>query len=171
MKLVQKVIALIVMSWVVVSNAQTCNDSITPTTPDSRFSDNGDGTVTDKKTNLIWMRCSLGQTWDGSTCTSSAATYTWQQALQAAANTTFGGSNAWQLPNIKQLSSIVEESCDGPAINLYAFPATLSDYFWTSSPYASDNDNAWYVYFDYGYDNRNVKNSYHYVRLVRPDSN
>lgn len=32
------------------------------------YIDNGDGTVTDTRTGLTWMRCALGQTWDGSTC-------------------------------------------------------------------------------------------------------
>ncbi len=171
MKKTKKVLVLLPLLFALQVHAQTCKDSITPTTPDSRFNDNGDGTVTDKITNLIWMRCALGQTWDGSTCTGSAATYTWQEALQAAADTTYAGSSAWQLPNIKQLTSIVEESCSDPAINLNLFPATPSPRFWTASPHANLNDNAWYVNFSSGYDLNYYKPNYYYVRLVRPDSN
>ena len=170
MKKTKKVLALLSLLFALQVHAQTCNDRIAPTTPDSRFSDNGDGTVTDKKTNLIWMRCALGQTWDGSTCTGSAATYTWQQALLAAADTSFAGSSAWQLPNIKQLTSIVEESCYDPAININLFPATPSSRFWSASPYANGNVSAWYVYFNGG-DGYGHKSNGNYVRLLRPDSN
>ncbi len=162
---------LLVLSVVLIQHialAQTCNDTVTSTTPDERFIDRGDGTVQDKHTGLIWMRCALGQTWDGSTCTGNAATYTWQQALQAAADTTYAGSSAWQLPNIKQLTNIVEESCYDPAINLNLFPATPSSYFWSASPYASGNDFAWGVYFRYGDGYGSYKSSYGSVRLVRP---
>ncbi|MDO8827835.1 hypothetical protein, partial [Methylophaga sp.] len=44
---------------------------------DQRYSDNGDGTITDTKTNLIWQRCSLGQTWTGETCAGYAEGYNW----------------------------------------------------------------------------------------------
>lgn len=44
------------------------------------YSDNLDGTVTDPTTGLTWMRCSMGQTWDGTTCTGTASTYTWDQS-------------------------------------------------------------------------------------------
>ena len=56
---------------------QTCKDSIVATTPDANFTINSDGTVTHKTTGLMWMRCSLGQTWDGKTCKDMAAIYTW----------------------------------------------------------------------------------------------
>ena len=172
MKQTKKILILLSLLLGLQVHAQTCNDSITPTTPDTRFIDNGDGTVTDKQTNLIWMRCALGQTRDGSTCTGSAATYTWQQALLVAADTTFAGSSAWQLPDIKQLTSIVEESCYGPAINLNIFPTTTSENFWTASPYANYNDFAWGVSFNHGNDDYgSSKDDSHYVRLVRPDSN
>lgn len=44
------------------------------------FTDNGDGTVTDTKTGLIWMRCSMGQTWNNATCREMTNIYTWNQA-------------------------------------------------------------------------------------------
>lgn len=37
-------------------------------TTTSDFIDNQNGTVTQKTTGLIWQRCSIGQTWNGSTC-------------------------------------------------------------------------------------------------------
>ena len=156
-----------------VGKAQTCIiDKVIPTTPDERFIDRGDGSVQDKHTGLIWMRCSLGQVWDGATCSGTAAVYTWQQALQEAAGYTFAGSSTWRLPNVNELKSIVEKACYDPAINLTAFPATPSAPFWTASPLAPGYDYAWIVSFNYGNAYGGHKNSSSYfVRLVRPDSN
>ncbi len=97
---------------------------------------NGDGTVTDNTTGLMWMRCSLGQVWDGKTCGGKAATFTWADALKAAAGHEFAGYTDWRLPNKNELESIVEGRCFTPTINSSVFPATPSTYFWSSSPYA-----------------------------------
>lgn len=55
---------------------QTCNSNIPESTPTSRFTDNGNGTVTDTKTGIMWKRCAEGQIWTGSTCSGTAAGYT-----------------------------------------------------------------------------------------------
>jgi hypothetical protein len=59
----------------------------------------------------MWMRCALGQNWNGATCTGSGQAYTWQAALQAAEGSSFAGYSDWRLPDIKELSSIVEQAC------------------------------------------------------------
>ena len=82
--------------------------------------------MTDTRTGLIWMRCSLGQMWDGAACSGTANTYTWQAALQAAFEINSGASNDdgdglagfanetdWRLPNRNELESIVERRCCG----------------------------------------------------------
>ena len=153
-------------------NAQTCRDSITESTPTSRFTIS-DNTIIDNTTNLEWQRCRLGTTWDASAngCAddgvSDNETYTWEQALEAAASNALNGGSDWRLPNIKELASIVEEACYNPAINLELFPNTPSDGFWSSSPYADDSGHAWYVNFYYGYGNDYYRNTSEYVRLVR----
>jgi hypothetical protein len=88
----------------------------TPTTPTSDFIDNSDGTVTHKLTGLVWMRCSMGQTWDKATanCTGTAATYTWDAAMALKSN--FAGKSDWRLPNIAELQTIVERENANPAI-------------------------------------------------------
>ena len=64
----------------------------------------------DPKTNMIWMRCSLGQTWNGTTCTGEASKHDWQAAQGAVAamnrNGGYGGYTDWVLPHIEDLSSI-----------------------------------------------------------------
>ena len=65
------------------------------------------GTATDNKTNLNWMRCALGQTWKGKTCTGKAKKYTWKKAEDIAKTTNFAGKFNWRLPTIKELNTIV----------------------------------------------------------------
>ena len=53
-----------------------------------------DGTFTDTNTGLQWMRCSMGQTWTGSTCSGEAKTHTWQEAM--ALKMSFAGKDDWR---------------------------------------------------------------------------
>ncbi|MBI3776159.1 MAG: DUF1566 domain-containing protein, partial [Gammaproteobacteria bacterium] len=61
------------------TDAAPCDPNVRPeTTPTQRFVLGTDGTVHDKITGLTWMRCALGQQWDGKTCAGTAARYAWQ---------------------------------------------------------------------------------------------
>ncbi len=146
--------------------AQTCRDDIRATAPDSRFQDNGNGTVTDLATGLIWKQCAEGLS--GAGCAAgSVASLTWAQALQRAADADFAGSALWRLPNKKELASLVEWRCVVPAINARFFPNTPAAWFWSSSPYASYSYHAWIVDFSYGNVYGNDKVNAPHVRLVR----
>ncbi len=150
-----------------------CIASIPASSPSSRFADNTDGTVTDMRTGLMWMRCSLGQTWSGSSCTGTAAQYVWADALALAQSSTFAGHGDWRVHNVKELMSIVERQCAYPAINSEIFPATTNWYYWTSSPNVSGNvANAYTVSFSQGTDVPDAKSSadsmrHYHARLVR----
>ena len=155
----------------VVAFAQTCQTANIPATmPTNRFTINKNGTVSDTKTGLMWKTCSEGQS--GTDCSGgSAATYTWQLALQQAQTVNngsgFAGYSDWRVPNVKELVSITEKQCYDPAINLTVFPNTPSNLFWSSSPYAGISSLAWIVGFSYGYSDYGLKNDYAVVRLVR----
>ena len=150
-------------------NAQTINDNIRNDWPDERYQVHTDGTVTDTVTGLMWMQCSLGQTYVNDTCSDSndAAHYNWQEALEAAEASTFANHADWRLPNIKELSSLAARDRYSPAINSTVFPNTPSDFYWTASPNASDMYFAWRFYFNTGYDNVGNRGDLYYVRLVR----
>ncbi len=60
--------------------------------------DNGDGTISDLATGLMWQTADDGIARD------------WQEALLYAEENTTGGHNDWRLPNIKELQSIVDYS-------------------------------------------------------------
>jgi len=150
--------------------AQTCVGTITASTPTADFVDNGNGTVTHTKTGLMWKQCSEGLS--GAGCAAgTATTYTWQGALQAAqalnAGGGFVGFTDWRVPNIKELNSIVENQCINPAVNATIFPATVSNSYWSASPYAGFATYEWNVCFDVGCNGVNIKTFTLYVRLVR----
>jgi len=130
--------------------AQTCKTTIVASTPTADFTDNGDGTMTDSETGLMWKRCSEGFVWDGAICTGAAMSYTWQGGLEWVAQLNgingFAGYADWRVPNVKELNSIVEERCDYPAVNLEVFPNTWG-WYWSSSPYVADVTKAWATNF------------------------
>ena len=153
------------------------NTTISPTTPNTVV-DNGNGTVSDSSTGLTWKKCSEGQTWDAAanSCTGSATSTTWSDALITGAASTFASHNDWRLPDVKELRGLVEECNVGPAINRTLFPNTPKTAFWTGSPYANTaglpytniTKDAWFVYFDDGNSNAGDTTAYRgSVRLVR----
>lgn len=147
--------------------AQTCHSYWPkPSTPINRFTENGDGTVTDTVTKLVWKRCSEGAA--GDVCEQGEAQiFTWEEALKAAAESRFTGKKDWRLPDIKELNSIIERQCTMPAINAIVFPATPTMSFWSSTSYAGNPAFAWNVYFPYGISDGNSKKFRFFVRLVR----
>jgi Protein of unknown function (DUF1566) len=144
------------------------------------FSDNGNGTVTDNNTALVWQKCSVGQNNDA-ICSGTAATYNWYQAsgtydgsyntatLNICGNLALAGGG-WRLPGKKELTSIVDYSIPypGPTIQQSWFPHTVASYYWSSTTYASHPSDAWIVYF---YDGHvyygSSKDGSFYVRCVR----
>jgi hypothetical protein len=149
-----------------------CLGSIHPSTPNTQFKINADGTVLDKKTGLMWKRCKEAPI-GGMACNKILYT-TWGAALRMAADSVFAGYTDWRLPNVKELQSLVEESCAIPAINLAVFPKVYNgrnnDAVWSSSP-AKSGYGAWHVHFldgssGYG-DDHDCNNCMYAVWLVR----
>lgn len=129
----------------------------------SRFSYSMDGSeVTDSRTSLIWQRCSAGQTWRGSTCTGTASMFTHEAAL-AYAQTQIG----WRLPNVKELSSLVDKTKSNPTIDSTAFPAVALSWYWSSSPFVGHSSLAWLISFGSGDTTYEYRISSFPVRLVR----
>lgn len=61
----------------------------------------------DPATGLIWTRCSLGQTWNGSGCNGEAKEFNWWDAHQAALDHSEGGHSDWRLPTASELASLM----------------------------------------------------------------
>ena len=126
------------------------------------FVDNGDNTITDQKTRLIWQK------------QDDDSKRSMENALNYCENLTLGGSSAWRLPNIKELESIVDDSKVSPSINTSYFTDTkyipYTNYI-SSSHYVRDYgyiDYSWSVTFNSGeaalQDSSSNSNSY--VRCV-----
>lgn len=126
-----------------------CRDDIIASTPDQDFTLHNDGTATHNPTGLMWMRCSLGQSWDGNSCVGLASNFTWSNALVSAQVNSFAGHTDWRLPSKNELASLLELSCEKPAINTMVFPNTPNKWYWSSSPFAFRSNLAWGV--DFGF--------------------
>ena len=147
------------------------------TKPDNLYTNNGDGTVSDNNTGLMWQVCPLGLS--GATCiTGTLQTETWQSALTAAGTDTVGGYTDWRLPNKNELMSLVDFACFSPTINDTVFPATIltpspvGDFYWSSTPVVGNNSGStliWSVDFVTGatVEASKINTTSGHVRLVR----
>jgi len=148
--------------------AQDCNPNIPLTKPDSRYTYNPAGDeVTDSVTGLVWKRCVEGMNWNGSTCTGSFSTFSWEGALAQAASVAQTTGLAWRMPNIKEINSLVETACEYQAINQAVFPVTPDFYMWSGSVTIDHSLGARSVHFRKGVDSLYEKNDPASVRLVR----
>jgi len=71
----------------------------------NKFTDNGDGTITDSATGLMWMKTDSGPQKAGE---KEDGRLNWRQALKWAENLDYAGHKDWRLPNAKELQSIVD---------------------------------------------------------------
>jgi len=151
---------------------QTCNlAGKALSSPNSRYMDAGDGAVTDRNTQLMWMRCAAGQVWAASVCTGAATRHDWQAGQAVASEINRTGThffNDWRMPTLRELASVAELHCSHPRINLAMFPATPSAPFWTSSArVAREQAEAYVLDFDVGAVAAAGKEASHHLRLVR----
>jgi len=122
-----------------------------------RFTDNGDGTVTDKCTGLMWQK------------ETAPDRYTWQQALKYCENLTLAGHSDWRLPNVRELQSIVDYRRRNPSIDPVFGAVPLS--YWSASSCVAEPQYAWRVLFFIGSVLVNDKTEGGYsVRAVRSGS-
>jgi len=120
------------------------------------FTDNGNVTVTDNDTKLMWQKGEGGS-------------MTWESAITYCENLSLAGYSDWRLPNIKELESITDDSKYNPAIDTTYFPNAYSFGYWSSTTFTCCNSSALGVRFsdgsvaNYGPE----KSNNDYVRCVR----
>lgn len=120
-----------------------------------KFQDNGNGTVTDQMTGLMWQSMEIRPK-------------KWQQALAYCRQLDLGGYTDWRLPTIKELSTLVNESRINPSIDTTFFPGTRSASYWSSTTFTGHPGFAWHVRFDNGLEyNGGYKGRRYFVRAVR----
>ncbi|OGR00514.1 MAG: hypothetical protein A2284_19120 [Deltaproteobacteria bacterium RIFOXYA12_FULL_61_11] len=113
--------------------------------------DDGKVVVTDAVTSYSWTK-------------DFTTGLTWQQALAHCEGLVYGGHSDWRLPNVNQLTDLIDLGRGSPAS---AFPGTSSSLFWSSSTYLGSPTRGWYVRFDDGTVNDALKSSTYSVRCVR----
>ncbi|WP_297927225.1 DUF1566 domain-containing protein [uncultured Agitococcus sp.] len=162
---IKRTIGLLMLLNIYQSAIADCVSSIKQSAPDSRYQlQNNNKEVKDLKTNLIWQRCAVGQSYSGTACVGGESLHTWASALQFAANTGSG----WRLPNIKELKTLIEDSCYDMAINQKFFnDGMVKTTYWTASPNSDDSNSAWRVNFDDGVARPELKTELFAIRLVR----
>jgi hypothetical protein len=129
-----------------------------------RFVDNGDGTVTDNCTGLMWQK-------DTADTNGIGNTLPWCDAIAYCDNLSFAGHEDWRLPNVRELQSIVDYGRFNPSIGPVFGAFSFS--YWSSTSFASFPRAAWLVSFDGGFVNDDEagqggnKSSPGFVRAVR----
>ena len=90
-----------------------------------------DHIVIDLRHGIEWLRCSVGQVWDGTTCSGAVMTLDHDQIAQAIemANEQLGGN--WRLPDREELEGLLCPTCGPPMIDAEIFPGTSGEPYWT----------------------------------------
>jgi hypothetical protein len=128
-----------------------------------RFTDNGDGTVTDRLTGLIWAK----------DANLFGTTKSWDNAVIHANQLSLGVScgspyTDWRLPNIKELRSLIDYGNYEPALPTGHPFTNVHYYYWSSTTVVEDTGEAWNMDIERG-DSRYYTKSedYEYVWPVR----
>lgn len=135
--------------------------------PSPRFTDNGNGTVNDNLTGLIWLKTANGfglRNW--------ATAFTDCATLNSGERGLTDGSveGDWRLPNVKELQSLIDFGRNNPALpSGHPFTDVLysSLSYWSSSTCAPNTDYAWFVSMGDGGVSGGGKSSTRYLWPVR----
>lgn len=143
------------------------------------YTDNGDGTITDGATGLMWEKLS-----DDGSVHDLDNVYTWYDAFNtkiAALNggSGFAGHTDWRVPNELELETLLDLGRDNPAIDpafdtgctgsctVTACSCTQNDDYWSSTTWQSTATAAWHVDFYLAIVSASSKSGFFYVRAVR----
>lgn len=135
--------------------------------PEPRFTDEGDGTVTDNLTGLVWLGdagCLGDLDWEGALAAA--------QGLESDLCGLVDGSQPgdWRLPNLNELLSLVDFGEVAPALTAgHPFSGVNQSEYWSSSTSARVAD-AWWVNLLQGNDFRGSKSLLQFVWPVRGES-
>jgi hypothetical protein len=136
-------------------HARAVRNISTPPTLTNHFTDNGDGTITDNLTQLVWQK------------TPSTETFIWDRALVYAEGLTIGTSSDWRLPNIKELQSINNELVINPSVFAPYFSSLGVHNYWSSTTVSNQTLNAAYWSTAVGITSNDLKTNSNYVLCVR----
>ena len=121
--------------------------------PEFRFTDNDDGTVTDNKTELIWLKnanvIGITQNWQNTMDYIVELNEKGSMRNNDCGDTSNNGSHQtdWHLPNIKEYQSLNDFGQYGPAIpaNSHFLNLQSADYWSSTSASLYNGVSAWYI--------------------------
>jgi hypothetical protein len=155
-----------------------------------RFRDNGDGTISDLWTGLMWEKKG-----NNGTIHFQGDTYTWSDEFgEESPNGSvfnvfldslnfppgFAGKTDWRLPTLAELQGILDytrrpslpgifdSNCE-PGCDHSQCSCTADDYYWSSTSFAANPRGAWAVGGGFGHVVAQDKNVRYWVRAVRND--
>jgi hypothetical protein len=108
---------------------------------EDRFVDNGDGTVSDYCTGLMWQKVTAQ-------VSPSSTSATWQGALQFCDALILANYDDWRLPNVSELHSLVDYDRVQPSIPA-PFVSVGSLFYWSSSSNPQETSLAISVQFSF----------------------
>ena len=144
-----------------------------------RWCDNGDGTVTDMTTGLVWLK---DAGWGGEKAWRCEASYSWCSNIWDDAHTRAGilrdgmagaglsdGSveGDWRLPTKSEFVGIIQGAEAVSYWTPHLFTGVRYTYYWSSTTLVGHTDHAWFVYMVVGDGNYDLKGAGHYVWPVR----
>lgn len=159
-------VLVLVSPSTLLANNQSCGSL--ENTPNARFTVQ-DNTVLDNETGLMWTQACIGG------CDSNAAFFDWQNIGNVVLNFNRYNlvypnqtlHNDWRVPNIKELTSIVEFNCYLPSMNTSVFNMnTDGTILWSNSAVAG-SDKAYAIDFTFGQIETRTRNSIAQLLLVR----
>lgn len=94
------------------------------------YIDNGDGTIADTITGLLWQQVDGGE-------------MTIENAKIYVENLSLGGYDDWRLPTTIEAYTIQNLQFNNPSLDIIYFPKTNAEYWWTSNVQANDINKIW----------------------------
>jgi hypothetical protein len=137
---------------------QDANYTINP--PD--LTDNGDGTVSDNLTGLLWEQKMEENDF---------LLYTYQDAITYCKNLSLGENEDWRVPTRKEYVNLLNLGRLSPALDTNYFPffiRTANDdiYYWTSTDYYDDPTQVWVMQLSFGIIEPQAKDQTRKIRCV-----
>lgn len=129
------------------------------------YIDNGDGTITDTITGLMWQKTDGGE-------------MVIENAILYCDTLTLAGYSDWRLPNVKEAFSILNMQYANPSLDTKVFTTSAAEYWWTSDRQFSDTTKIWVTNAGGGVGNHPKNETvssggkkYFHVRAVREINN
>lgn len=127
-----------------------------------------DHLVIDLQHGVEWLRCSVGQVWNGETCEGKVITLDHDQIKIAITQANEQLGEGWRLPTRAELEGLICEPCGTPMIDAKTFPATAAEPYWTGEVNGMASRHYYSVNFFNGWTyGRFFPNQALAVRLVR----